>query len=87
MAIKATIISANAPQSTDSQGNSQWAGDDTTGANWNNKAVNVNQIGAFDDVDLHSTITSKNSGVFVSGKDDIKLKPGSEMELAIASAK
>ena len=38
-------------------------------------------------VDLHSKISSQNSGVFVSmKKNDVKLKAGSEIQFAIAPA-
>jgi hypothetical protein len=53
-------------------------------ASWNDGTLAIDQIGAMNGVDLHSKITSQNSGVFVSTKDNIKLVNGGELELAIA---
>lgn len=51
---------------------------------WNRAQLNVDQIGALRDVDLHSRLASQNSGVFVSTKkDDVKLMRGSLLELAL----
>jgi hypothetical protein len=45
----------------------------------------MRSVGAFHDVDLHSSITDANSGVLVSTKkDDVKLVAGSRLSLAIA---
>ena len=47
--------------------------------------LNIDQIGALKNVDLHSRLASQNSGVFVSTKkDDVKLMKGSRLELALA---
>ena len=52
---------------------------------WNRQFTQVDQIGALSGVDLHSKISSQNSGVLVSTKkDDIKIKDGTELALAIA---
>jgi hypothetical protein len=55
-----------------------------TPASWNDGTLTVDQINAMNGVDLHSKISSSNSGVFVSTKDNIKLVNGGELELAIA---
>ncbi len=48
--------------------------------------VGVDRIGVVDGVDLHSRFSSDSSGVFVaSGKNDVKLKVGSAVDLAIAA--
>ncbi|MGB6687341.1 MAG: hypothetical protein WBE76_05820 [Terracidiphilus sp.] len=53
---------------------------------WNAKTLQVDQVGVFSGVDLHSNIASQNSGVFVtSTKDNVKLRAGSELTLAIAA--
>jgi hypothetical protein len=78
--IKATIMGI-APPVYDSY-------EDASGLNlgsWNRRTLQLDQIGALSGVDLHSKISSKNSGVFVSSKkDDVRLSRGSEMSLAIA---
>jgi hypothetical protein len=55
-----------------------------TPASWNDGTLTVDQLNAMNGVDLHSKISSSNSGVFVSAKDNIKLVNGGELELAIA---
>lgn len=51
---------------------------------WSKNIKQIDQVDALKGVDLHSRITSKNSGVLVSTKeDDIKLKKGTELALAI----
>jgi hypothetical protein len=52
---------------------------------WTRSVHQVDQIGALSDVDLHSKLTSQNSGVLVSTKkDNFKLGRGTEFALAIA---
>ncbi len=44
----------------------------------------VDEIGAVGGADLHSSVTGDNSGVIVSDrKDDVKIKAGSQIDLAI----
>ena len=44
---------------------------------WSGKTYQIDEIGAVNDVDLHSSITDANSGVLVSTKkDDVKLVAG-----------
>lgn len=52
---------------------------------WNQQQLDIDQVGALKNVDLHSRLSSNNSGVFVSTKkDDVKLMKGSRLELALA---
>jgi hypothetical protein len=54
---------------------------------WTASTLAFNQEGVASGVDLHSRISSQNSGVFVSTKkDDVKLTQGSEIQFAIAHA-
>jgi hypothetical protein len=51
---------------------------------WKPSVSRVDQVGVISNVDLHSALTSKNSGVFVSTKkDDVKLVGGSSIQIAI----
>lgn len=59
-------------------------GDQVTN-DWTSAAVGVDQMGALSGVDLHSSVTSQNSGVLVSTKkDDFKVERGTEFALAVA---
>jgi hypothetical protein len=83
--IKATIVGFFAPGSRPSTLNDD-SGDNIPNS-WSDGTLTVNEMGPISGVDLHSTIASKNSGVFVSTKkDDIKLASRSEFQLAIAPA-
>lgn len=89
--IKATIIQVYPPVGLTADGSplpdeSGPAYDLDDHANeWNSRQLDVDQIGALRNVDLHSRLASQNSGVFVSTKsDDVKLMKGSQFELAIA---
>jgi hypothetical protein len=54
---------------------------------WTANTLQLDQENVVSGVDLHSKISSQNSGVFVSTKkDDVKLKAGSEIQFAIAPA-
>lgn len=54
---------------------------------WNRQTLQVDQVGALSNVDMHSRIAGANSGVFVSTKkDDVKLAGGSQITLAIGGA-
>jgi hypothetical protein len=84
--VKATIVGAFGPQDLDAAENS------TPGAeipnNWNDGTLQVDQLNVTPGVDLHSSIASGNSGVFVSTKrQDVHLDAGSELALAIAYQK
>ena len=81
--VKATIVGVYAP------GAGAWtpydiAPGDQVPNDWSNGTRQVIQPNVFRGVDLHSRITSKNSGVLVSTReDDIRLKRGTELALAI----
>lgn len=80
--IKAMIVGVFGPP--DEDGGFVAAGDQEPNA-WSARTLQIDQIGVVSGVDLHSKITSDNSGVLVSDKkDDVKLQTGSEMALAIA---
>lgn len=80
--IKATIVDVyHVPD--DLEAVQYGAVDDPSG--WDGKATAIDQIGVLSGVDLHSSIASPNSGVFVSTKkDDIKLSKNVGVALAIA---
>ncbi len=83
--IKATIVAVFGPESENGEGYDVQAGDQQPN-NWSDGTLQVDQIGALSGVDLHSKIASTNSGEFVSNKkDDVKLRNGSELALAIAA--
>jgi len=51
---------------------------------WKPSVARVDQVDVLSNVDLHSALSSKNSGVFVSTKkDNVKLVGGSEIQIAI----
>lgn len=53
---------------------------------WNDGTLAEDQVGVIKGVDLHSRISSQNSGVLVSSsKDDVKLPRGTDLSLALAS--
>jgi hypothetical protein len=85
--LKATIVGVYGP------GAGRWTPYDTplgdqVPNDWNKNIEQVDQLGAYKGADLHSTITSKNSGVLVATKEeDIKLKKGTELALAIRDDK
>ena len=82
--VKATIVGIFKPQMTNSEGYPVTPGNQVPNS-WNDGTLQVDQINVIPGVDLHSSIKSKNSGVFVSKtKDNVKLDSGSEMQLAIA---
>jgi hypothetical protein len=85
--VKATIVSIFPPEMTNSEGYPVTAGDQVPNS-WTDGTLRVDQVDAIPGVDLHSRISSKNSGVFVSTKkDDVKLKEGSEIQFAIGPGK
>jgi hypothetical protein len=85
--LKATIVGIYSPNSgsADVAGYAVDPGDQEPNG-WNRKVLQVDQINVMSGVDLHSKISSQNSGVLVSTKkDDIKIKPETELALAIAA--
>jgi len=80
--IKATIVSVYSPGELPYS----YGSPEQIPNSWNDGTLRVDQLGVVKDVDLHSRISSHNSGVFVSTKkDDVKLPAGSEIALAIAA--
>jgi hypothetical protein len=80
--IQATIINVYKESNEIAAGQYNVAG---SPLGWDKQTLGVNQSDAIPGVDLHSSIGSSNSGVFVSTKkDDIKFNPSVELELAIA---
>jgi hypothetical protein len=52
---------------------------------WHGRTLQVDQVGALRNIDMHSKIASMNSAVFVSHKNDnMKLAPSSQLVVAIA---
>lgn len=84
--LKATIVGVYGPQAGDANTVAyQVAAGSQEPNNWSRNITQVDQIGALSGVDLHSQIGSQNSGVLVSTKkDDIKLRTGTELALALA---
>lgn len=84
--LKATIVGVYGPNAGDADTEAYTVGAGNQEPNgWNRSYTQVDQIGALSGVDLHSKISSPNSGVLVSTKkDDIKIKSGTELALAIA---
>ena len=84
--VKATIIGVYGPGAGGSDIYPVTYGDQVPN-DWNRKIYAIDELGALPGVDLHSKITSRNSGVLVSTKkDDMKLDRGTELALAIAPA-
>lgn len=80
--VKATIVGIYTPGDL---ANNQYSMEDGIPNSWNNGTLQVDQPGVVKDVDLHSNISSQNSGVFVSTqKNNVKIPAGSEIALAIA---
>lgn len=82
--VKATIVGVYGPGTGAPSPYPEMPGDQVTNE-WTSSIHQIDQLGALSNVDLHSKLTSKNSGVLVSTKkDDFKLKQGTELALAIA---
>ncbi len=85
MGIKATIVGFYGPRAGGYHEYATEAGDQVPNS-WTDGSLQLDQINVVAGVDLHSKISSENSGVFVSTKkDDVKLKEGSEIEFAIGA--
>jgi hypothetical protein len=84
--IHATIVGFYGPQAEESEvGPTVY--DAEVPNDWSAKTLQLDQENVVSGVDLHSKISSQNSGVFVSTrKDDVKLIAGSEIQFAIAPA-
>jgi hypothetical protein len=86
IAIKATIVGVSPPESQDISGRPIKPGDQYS-AGWTGHPGEIDEIGALPGIDLHSKVSSNNSGVLVAtGKRDVKLKWGSGLSLAVAAA-
>jgi hypothetical protein len=83
--IKATIVGVFHGIDSDPDG---FSGDTTDNIpnSWNDGTLQVDQIGVMSGIDLHSKISSKNSGVFVAkDKKNMTIPANSEIALAIAA--
>ncbi|HEX4156813.1 MAG TPA: hypothetical protein VHY48_14495 [Acidobacteriaceae bacterium] len=80
--VKATIVAFYKPSDFL---DSEYAEPQQIPNNWNDGTLRVDDIGVMKDVDLHSRIASRDSGVFVSTKDNVRIPRGSEIALAIAA--
>lgn len=88
--IHATIIEVYPPSGFTGYGSGATAGgtplSEPDRTSFTSQMLKVDQVGAINGVDLHSNVTSRNSGVFVTTKgDDIKLAQGSQLALAISA--
>lgn len=88
--IHATIMEVYPPSGFTGYGSGATAGgtpqSDPDNTSFTSQTLKVDQIGAINGVDLHSNVTSQNSGVFVTTKrDDVKLAQGSQLALAIST--
>jgi hypothetical protein len=81
--VEATIVGVYGPESETAQGYTVAPGDEEAN-DWTQNILSIDEMDAMSGVDLHSRIATRNSGVFVSKKKDIKLSAGSELALAIA---
>jgi hypothetical protein len=83
--VKATVVGIYGPGTQTSEYNMSSAAGDQAPNPWHAGVTKIDELDALHNVDLHSDLNSRNSGVLVSKKDnDIKLKPGTELALAIA---
>jgi len=83
--IKAMIVGVFEPESQDISGRPIKAGEERSSL-WSQRPDAVDEISALPGVDLHSEVSSANSGVLVAtAKHDFKLKWGSGFSLAIAA--
>jgi hypothetical protein len=79
--IKATIVEVAQPSNPYSSWMSYPAA-----TYWTDKTLRIDQISAESGVNMHSSIASKNSAVFVTKKkDDVNLPAGEQISLAIAA--
>lgn len=80
--IKATIVGVYPP----TNGYATSYTDNPTPNLWTPQTLQVNEINAIKHVDLHSKIAAKDSGIFVSHKNNkMKFDQGTELALAIAA--
>lgn len=87
MSVKADIVGIAPPGLQSSEYYMPQASGDQSPNPWHNGVTKIDEIDALHNVDLHSNVNSKNSAVLVSKKDDdIKIKSGTQIDLAIAPA-
>lgn len=85
--IRATIVGYFGSAALNTAVDNEEAGGEVPN-DWTAKTLQLDELSVAPGVDLHSKISSRNSGVFVSTKrDDVKLKEGSEIQFAIAPAR
>ncbi len=83
--VKATIVGIAAPETRGPEGYPMKAGREMPNS-WTDGTLRVDQLNVNHGIDLHSRISSRNSGVFVSKTgDSLHLNQGTELELAIAA--
>jgi hypothetical protein len=81
--IQADIMAVISPSDTDSE-NWDYNNVGNSGFNWNGTTLQIDE--PMSGFDLHSSIGSPDSGVFVSTKrDEMKISSGSQLSLAIAA--
>ena len=73
------------PESDDISNRPIKPGDQFTNGSLPQHPSSVDEIGALPGVDLHSAVSSSNSGVLVSAKHDVKVKRGSEIALSVVA--
>ena len=84
--VKATVVGIYPPGVQTSEYYLTNPAGDQVSNPWHNGVTKIDEIDALHNVDLHSNLHSKNSGVLVSkDNDNIKLKSGTELALAIAA--
>jgi len=84
--VKATVVGIYPPGAQSSEYYMSNAAGDQVQNPWHNGITKIDELDALHDVDLHSNLNSRNSAVLVSNEDDnIKLKSGTELALAIAA--
>lgn len=83
--VKATVVGVYPPGTQTSEYYMGTPAGDQVSNPWHNGVTRIDEIDALHNVDLHSNLKSQNSGVLVSkDNDNIKLKSGTELALAIA---
>jgi hypothetical protein len=81
--VKATIVALYTPSRLLSDSDAET---EQYGNSWTDNVLSIDEIGVLNGVDLHSRISSLNSGVFVTTtKKNVKIPAGSEIALAIAA--
>src|SRR5579863_1884646 len=78
--IVATIVGVSPPEGDVQQGVA------SVSTPWDGKTTQVDQEGVMSGVDLHSRIGGDNSGVFVSTRNNVKIRERSRLALALGSS-